>query len=565
MVHRIFYHLMTILTLTLLPGSSSLFISPIQAQPPGSSQHRALPGNDPIPGRLARSDWRQIRDLLEKQVDPPASSQATGGLPGQPVYFKASNTDQGDGFGTSVAVSGDLVVVGAPLEDSSSTGVDGIQADNSYSQAGAAYVFVRSGSGWIQQAYLKASNTDPADNFGCSVAASGVTVVVGACGEDSNGDGGESDNSAGDAGAAYVFTRSESGWIQQAYLKASNAECGDNFGYSVAIFENTILVGALYEDSNTLGINGDETNNAAADSGAAYVFTRSGSSWTQKAYLKASNTEATDWFGYSVAVWNDGALNHILVGAPWEDSDANGVGGNQSDNNAWDAGAAYYFTGSGLSWSQMSYLKAPNSEANDLFGMSVGLRNDSAVVGAPSEDSRASGVNGDPNDNSLESSGAAYMFVCWTTCSYNAYLKASNPDSMDRFGWSVAAINGALLVTARLEDSGASGVNGDQDDNSASGSGAAYFFIYILGEGWRQQAYLKASNTEAGDNFGWSAAIDNDVLVVGARGEDSDATGVNGDQSGNSASTSGAVYIPETIKYHFLPVIKKSITSYYRI
>jgi len=560
MVHRIFYHLMTILTLTLFPSSSSLFISPLQAQTPGSSQHRALPGNDPFPDRIARSDWRQIRDLLEKQVDPPASSQATDGLPGQPVYFKASNTDQGDGFGTSVAVSGDLVVVGAPLEDSNATGVDGSQVDNSSDQAGAAYVFVRSGSGWIQQAYLKASNTDPVDNFGCSVAAWGDTVVVGACGEDSNGDGGESDNSAGDAGAVYVFTRSGLSWTQQAYLKASNAESGDNFGYSVAIFENTIVAGALYEDSNTLGINGDEANNGAADSGAAYVFTRSGSSWTQQAYLKASNTEANDWFGYSVAVWNDGTLNYILVGAPWEDSDANGVGGNQSDNTAWDAGAAYYITGSGSSWSQKAYLKAPNSESNDLFGISVGLRVDTAVVGAPSEDSAASGVNGDPNDNSLESSGAAYMFVCWTTCSYNAYLKASNPDSLDRFGWSVAAINGKLLVTARLEDSRASGVNGDQDDNSASGSGAAYFFIYIPGEGWRQQAYLKASNTETDDNFGWSAAIDNDMLVVGARGEDSNTTGVNGDQSDNSAATSGAVYIPETTKYYYLPVITKSNT-----
>ncbi len=560
MVYRIFYHLMTIFTLTLLPSSSSLFISPLQAQTPGSSQHGALPGNDPFPGRLARSDGRQIRALLEKQVDPPASSQAADGLPGQPVYFKASNTDQGDGFGTSVAVSGDLVAVGAPLEDSNATGVDGSQADNSSGQAGAAYVFARSGSGWIQQAYLKASNTDPADNFGCAVAAWGDTVVVGACGEDSSGDGGESDNSAGDAGAVYVFTRSGSSWTQQAYLKASNAESGDYFGYSVAIFENTIVAGALYEDSSAVGINGDEANNGAADSGAAYVFTRSGSSWTQQAYLKASNTEANDWFGYSVAVGNNDTLNDILVGAPWEDSDANGVGGDQSDNTAWDSGAAYYFTDSGSGWSQKAYLKAPNSDSNDLFGISVGLRVETAVVGAPSEDSAASGVNGDPNDNSLESSGAAYMFVCWTTCSYFAYLKASNPDSMDRFGWSVAATNGTLLVTARLEDSRSSGMNGDQDDNSASGSGAAYFFKYILGEGWKQQAYLKASNTETDDNFGWSAALDNDVLVVGARGEDSNATGVNGEQSDNSAVTSGAVYIPETTKYNFLPIITKSNT-----
>ena len=129
-----------------------------------------------------------------------------------------------------MAVSGDTVVVGALWEDSSATGVNGNQSDNSAADAGAAYVFVRSGTTWSQQAYLKASNTGAGDYFGCSVAVSGDTVVVGAYGEDSSAtgvNGNQSDNSATDAGAAYVFVRSGTTWSQQAYLKASNTGADD--------------------------------------------------------------------------------------------------------------------------------------------------------------------------------------------------------------------------------------------------------------------------------------------------------------------------------------------------
>src|SRR5262249_15516067 len=150
----------------------------------------------------------------------------------------ASNSGAGDNFGLSVDVSGDTVVVGAPFEASAATGVNGNQADNSAPNAGAAYVFVRSGGGWSQQAYLKASNTSAGDRFGCYVAISGDTVVVGAPREDSaatgvNGD--QGDNTAVEAGAAYVFVRSGTTWSQQAYLKASNTDAGDQFGESVFI------------------------------------------------------------------------------------------------------------------------------------------------------------------------------------------------------------------------------------------------------------------------------------------------------------------------------------------
>ena len=158
------------------------------------------------------------------------------------------------------------MVVGASGEDSNATGINGDQTNNSASDSGAAYVFVRNGVTWTQQAYLKASNTDAGDLFGYSVAVSGDTVVVGAYGEDSNAtgvNGDQTDNSARDSGAAYVFVRNGGTWTQQAYLKASNTDGGDGFGYSVAVSGDTVVVGAFGEDSNATGINGDQTNNSA--------------------------------------------------------------------------------------------------------------------------------------------------------------------------------------------------------------------------------------------------------------------------------------------------------------
>ena len=160
---------------------------------------------------------------------------------------------------------------------------------------------MRSGGTWRQQAYLKASNTGARDFFGVSVAISGGTVVVGAHGEGSSAtgvNGNQSNNSAIGSGAAYVFTRTGTNWAQQAYLKASNTQASDLFGVSVAISGNTAVVGAYGEDSAAVGVNGNQNDNSAPSSGAAYVFVRSGGTWAQQAYLKASNTGAGDFFGW---------------------------------------------------------------------------------------------------------------------------------------------------------------------------------------------------------------------------------------------------------------------------
>ena len=167
------------------------------------------------------------------------------------------------------------------------------------------------------QAYLKSSNTGVDDYLGFSVAVSGDTAVLGAFGEDSSTTGVNSKPNEGslDSGAAYVFVRNGTNWTQQAYLKASNPGVDDNFGWSVAVSGDTVVIGAQNEDSSTTGIN-SIPNNYASNSGAAYVFVRSGTNWTQQAYLKASNTGKDDEFGYSVAVSGD----TVVVGAHWEDT-----------------------------------------------------------------------------------------------------------------------------------------------------------------------------------------------------------------------------------------------------
>jgi hypothetical protein len=390
------------------------------------------------------------------------------------AYLKASNTQAGDEFGTAVAISGNTIVVSARGEDSGATGANGDQSDNSVEISGALYVFVRSGTTWTQQAYLKASNPGINDQLGFSVAISGDTIVAGAQAEDSNAtavNGNQSDNSLTEAGAAYVFVRSGTTWTQQAYLKASNTDEGDQFGLSVGIDGDRIVVGAPGEDSSSTGVNGGENNEGTRNAGAAYVFVRSGTAWTQQAYLKASNTGQFDVFGTAVAI----SGTTLVVGAPQERSSD----GDQNDNSAMNAGAVYVFTQTGTSWGQQAYVKPSNIGAYDTFGAGVALSGDRLVVGAQAESSAATGINGNALDNSLFYAGAAYALLrTGSTWAQQAYIKASNTADQDAFGRPVAISGTTIVVAATGEDSAATGVGGSQSSDLASGAGAAY--VYYL-------------------------------------------------------------------------------------
>lgn len=473
------------------------------------------------PSGLTADDWAAISSQLPLSLT-------------QQAYLKAAPVGAEDWFGTSVAISGNTVVVGAPSEDSNGSG----PADNSAPYSGAAYVFVRDNGAWTQQAFLKSPNITTNAAFGRGVAIDGDTIVVGAEGE--------SLNNGANTGAAYVFIRSGASWTQQASLRPDSLDLlwNSSFGHSVAIDGATIVVGAVNENSNAIGVNGAVTG-YSFNSGAAFIFVRTETTWSQQAHLKASNREQDDHFGENVVVDGD----TVVVGAFSEDSAATTVNGDQFDNSAPFAGAAYVFVRDGATWSQQAYLKSSNLNAGDLFGFSLALEGDRLLVGAPFEAGAATGIDGDQSDNSAGGAGAAYLFQrvggVW---SQQTYFKASNTEVGDWFGWSVALAGDTIAIGANHEASNAIGLDGVQTDNSAADAGAAYVFTHAENI-WSQQHYVKASNTSSGDLFGFHLALSDTILAIGAYSQFND-TDLGG----------GAVYVfadesTETGQRVYLPLI----------
>ena len=433
-------------------------------------------------------------------VDPDESSQApasnaggvyvferTGGTWTQSAYLKSSNDEGSDFFGAAVAISGDggTIAIGEPGESSDAVGIGGDQTDNSVQGAGAVYVFSRSGSTWTQSEYLKAQLNSIKASFGRAVALSGdgTTLAVGDYLDPSSTTGTSSTpNTTGlQNGSVYVFTYSGGAWAQQAYLKPNVTHQGDDFGIAVALSQdgNTLAAGAYYESSSATGVNGDASLTDAMDAGAAYVFTRTGSAWTQDAYIKASNAQANTFFGEALAL--SAAGDELAVGSPRENSAATGIGGNQSDTSAMAAGAAYVFALSAGAWSQQAYLKASNTAAKTGFGIALSLSGDghSLAVGSFSENGGATGLDGNQTDTSAMASGAAYIFTQSAgTWSQQHYVKASNSRTMDYFGYSTAmSSDGSIYaIGAPGDSSAATGVDGDQTNTSAANEGAAYVF-----------------------------------------------------------------------------------------
>jgi hypothetical protein len=391
-----------------------------------------------------------------------------GGTWSQQAYIKASNAEAGDQFGYSVDIDGDTLVVGAIGEASNATGVGGNQAANVSTGAGAAYVFVRSGSTWTQQEYIKATNTGSDDKFGSNIAISGDTLAVSAIAEDGSGTGIDpaNNNSASNSGAVYIYVRSGSTWTVQATIKAHNTGSSDSFGAALDLDSDTLVVGAPLESGSGTGIDPSD-NNSATNAGAAYVFTRSGSTWSQQAYVKAHNTGASDGFGGCVAISGD----TLLVGAPFEDGSGNGI--DPSDNNSSSArGAAYVFTRSGSTWSQQAYVKSPAPSlyfggAGENFGCSCALDGDTAAIGSMYF------------ADSSSTQGVVYVLTrsggTWTHEAQNKAYRTGFGYG-DEYARSCAIDSDIIVIGAPTEDSNATGINGDPSDNSAANSGAAYIF-----------------------------------------------------------------------------------------
>jgi len=327
-----------------------------------------------------------------------------GGAPGSAYVFTrigstwslqqkltASDGANGDGFGASVAISGDRIVVGAPLND---VGTNANQ--------GSAYVFVRSGTTWSQQQQLAATDGAADDEFG-NVSISGQTVIVGARFDDLG--------STSAQGSAYIFSNSGTVWTQQQKITASDGATSDGFGTSVALAGETAIIGALYND---VGLNPLQ--------GAAYVFVRTGVTWTQQQKLTSSDGAPLDSFGFSVAVSGETAIIGTLQD----------IGPNQN------LGTVYIFVRGGTTWTEQQKLMAADGAPNDAFGASVAISGDTAVVGAQGDNV---GSNGEQ--------GSAYLFVrngsVWTQ---DQKLTASEGGSSDSFGASVATSGGIVAIGA---------------------------------------------------------------------------------------------------------------------
>lgn len=400
-------------------------------------------------------------------------------------------------------------------------------------------------------------NTAPAfpDRFGDTVALSddGSTLAVGDTRDRANTTGinGTPDGGASvHAGGVTVYVRANGLWLRQAFLKAMVPRLGDSFGGSLALSANgnTLVVGVENEDSNAVGVNGNPTSyvGTGSNSGAVYVFVRSGTTWTQQAYLKASNAGASDGFGRSLSLSSDGTT--LAVGADGEASAAAGVNGNQASDTLPNAGATYVFRRTGTTWAQVAYLKASNPGSGDFFGGAVSLdgTGTTLAVGAWLEDSSSLGVNGNQADEFAVNSGAVYVFRespvgVW---SQQAYLKASNTGAMDLFGLAVSLSRDGqtLAVGARGDDSSATGINGSQSDGTATDSGAVFVFRRS-GTTWVQDAFLKSSFPNA-TSFGDQVALTGDaqLLLVGVPFDRWGGAGLDAVPSG-VLSSSGAVYV----------------------
>ncbi len=356
-------------------------------------------------------------------------------------------------FGISVGLSGDTAIVGAPRDM-----YQGILG------RGAAYVFVRSGAVWTQQARLLATDGAEEDNFGLAVALSGDRAVVGARLEES----GLLDNS----GAAYVFERSGTSWSQVKKLTASDAASGDMFGWDVAIEGSTVVVGSRFDDSAG-GLN----------AGSAYVYVLSGFSWIERK-LEPLDPQVGGLFGNAVAVSGD----RVIVG----DSGASPAPGGTG------SGASYVFVRSGLNWSQEDKLAASDAAPSDSFGDAVAIDGDTAVVGAARDD-----------HDGFNNAGAVYAFErSGSDWIEKDKLTASDMGQLELFGFAVALSGDTLVAGAR-----------DDDHTGLFSAGAVYAFGRT-GSDWNEQAMVTATDAASGDTFGADVALSVDTVIAGAPGDD---------------------------------------------
>ncbi|KPA12838.1 PKD domain-containing protein [Candidatus Magnetomorum sp. HK-1] len=365
-----------------------------------------------------------------------------------------------DNFGNAVSLSDDFLIAGSRYDDDLG------------SNSGAAYIFKRTATGWNQMQKLLASDGAADDQFGYAVSMFGDYAIVGARYDDV---------SYTNSGSAYIFKRYGNNWYQEAKIYAGDRAESDYFGYAVDISNNFAIIGSYYEDTTY------------TNQGAAYIFERSGATWTQVAKLTASDRAASDVFGYAVAI----SVDYAIIGARYD------------DDKGSNSGSAYIFKRDGSSWTQEAKLTAFDGMTNDYFASSVDIFENFAIVGAYS------------NDNNGPNSGAAYIYQRDGT-SWNLHEKITAKDGAtgDILGYCVQLSSQYAIISAH------------SDDDNALNSGSAYIYK-LLGSNWVQMKKLAASDAGASDTFGYFVSISDDYAAIGAVSDD------------NPDTDSGSVYVYE--------------------
>ncbi len=429
----------------------------------GSLPTRTVTAAEPTPmfsGRSALVEMRRrgtydslIRtlktDKARKDYKIPADLNAPEAFGGS-TKIQAGDGLAGDQFGGSVAIAGDTVIIGANANSATAGG------------PGSAYVYVRSGGAWTMQQKLTALDGAPDDAFGSYVAISGDTAVVGAYAD--------TVGSNVNQGSAYVFVRSGTSWTQQQKLTAVDGASGDIFGRSVAIAGDTIAVGSSSSDNMT-----------NFDQGAAYVYFRTGTTWSQQAKLLSTDGASGDYFGDSVSISGE----TVIVGAT-EDSTGTSL----------QHGSAYAFTRTGTAWTQQAKLAAADGTVFDYFGFAVAIAGDTVVIGSLQD----VGAN--------FQQGAGYVFTrSGTTWTQQQKLLAGDGAINDSFGSSVAVLGDTVMIGSPFDTNGA-----------VARQGSAYTFTRT-GTTWTQSQKLLASDGAAEDLFGAGVAFSQSTAIVGSVGD----------------------------------------------
>ena len=477
-------------------------------------------------------------------------------------YFKASNTSVNDYFGMSVAISGDglTMAIGAPHEGSTATTINGDQTNTS-SNRGAVYVFHNNGIQWQQQAYIKPSTLYFSFGHSVSLDLNGNTLAVGRDNE------------------VFIFRRISGIWTEQQQITYPQLPFWGRFGGQVDLSNdgNTIAISAYANTSLATGVGADQTHSTGfvRNFGGTYIYSFNGIDWVEEEFFKANVTDE-DFFGFKIALSGDASV--LAVSAPFEDSDASGVNGDENNNLAENSGAVYVYKKLAGVWQFDAYLKASNADPNDRFGSSLAISGDghSIVIGAPNEACGFPGINASAGSNNFKpGSGAAYVFNDNTgSWLEEAYIKNSILDNFDLLGYSSVAINengNVIAIGSYGEDSLRRGIlNEPSTNNDLANAGAVLIFQKLQGN-WIQTKMLKASNPLFNNNLSFaennlgtlipgsgvvfvqltsnniSMSTLGDTIIVGSLYEDSNATGIQGDQDNTAAPNSGAVYLYKKI------------------